>query len=89
MWCYVIKKSVLLLNDRVSFRVHTRTVILRVFLQGKEEGLWCHIDAAYAGSAFVCPEFRHYMEGIEVKSYNDNLGNVHRVYEQTKCFNII
>lgn len=27
--------------------------------------LWLHIDAAYAGSSFVCPEFRHWMSGIE------------------------
>jgi glutamate/tyrosine decarboxylase-like PLP-dependent enzyme len=25
-----------------------------------------HIDAAYAGSAFVCPEYRKYMKGIQV-----------------------
>ncbi|XP_077293289.1 histidine decarboxylase [Arctopsyche grandis] len=31
----------------------------------KEESLWLHIDAAYAGSAFICPEFRHWMTGIE------------------------
>lgn len=24
-----------------------------------------HIDAAYAGSAFICPEFRKYMAGVE------------------------
>ncbi|GFY60172.1 histidine decarboxylase [Trichonephila inaurata madagascariensis] len=30
-----------------------------------EENLWLHVDAAYAGSAFVCPEFRHWMDGIE------------------------
>ncbi|XP_050165349.1 histidine decarboxylase [Myiozetetes cayanensis] len=29
------------------------------------EGLWLHIDAAYAGTAFVCPEFRLFLEGIE------------------------
>ena len=28
--------------------------------------MWLHVDAAYAGSAFVCPEFRHLMKGIEV-----------------------
>ncbi|XP_063976272.1 histidine decarboxylase [Diachasmimorpha longicaudata] len=27
--------------------------------------LWLHIDAAYAGSAFVCPEFRGWLRGIE------------------------
>ena len=32
---------------------------------GKEEEMWLHVDAAYAGSAFVCPEFRSLMDGIE------------------------
>ena len=27
--------------------------------------LWLHVDAAYAGSAFICPEFRHWLKGIE------------------------
>jgi len=31
----------------------------------KEEQMWLHVDAAYAGSAFVCPEFRRWMKGIE------------------------
>ncbi|XP_050439369.1 aromatic-L-amino-acid decarboxylase-like [Adelges cooleyi] len=40
---------------------------------GNEEKIWVHVDAAYAGSAFVCPEYRHYMKGIElVESYNFN-----------------
>uniref|UniRef100_H3A7F5 Aromatic-L-amino-acid decarboxylase n=1 Tax=Latimeria chalumnae TaxID=7897 RepID=H3A7F5_LATCH len=29
------------------------------------ENLWMHIDAAYAGSAFICPEFRYLLDGIE------------------------
>lgn len=28
--------------------------------------LWLHIDAAYAGSAFICPEFRNWLKGIEM-----------------------
>ena len=28
----------------------------------QEEQLWLHVDAAYAGSAFVCPEFRKWMK---------------------------
>jgi len=31
----------------------------------KEEDIWLHIDAAYAGSAFICPEFRKFSKGIE------------------------
>ncbi|XP_046898037.1 histidine decarboxylase [Hypomesus transpacificus] len=30
-----------------------------------EEGLWLHVDAAYAGSAYFCPEARWSLEGIE------------------------
>ncbi|XVE49826.1 hypothetical protein DITRI_Ditri01bG0113200 [Diplodiscus trichospermus] len=28
-------------------------------------GIWVHVDAAYAGSACICPEFRHHLDGIE------------------------
>jgi aromatic-L-amino-acid/L-tryptophan decarboxylase len=28
-------------------------------------GAWLHVDAAYAGSAMVCPEFRWAFEGVE------------------------
>ncbi|XP_016921368.1 histidine decarboxylase isoform X1 [Apis cerana] len=31
----------------------------------EQNGLWLHVDAAYAGSAFVCPEFRGWLKGIE------------------------
>lgn len=31
-----------------------------------EHGVWYHIDAAYAGSAGICPEFRHYFDGVEL-----------------------
>ncbi|XP_052358150.1 histidine decarboxylase-like [Oncorhynchus keta] len=30
-----------------------------------EEGLWLHVDAAYAGSAFLCPELRGPLGGME------------------------
>ena len=33
---------------------------------GKREGMWLHVDAAYAGSAFVCPEFRPLLDGVVV-----------------------
>ncbi|XP_043841489.1 histidine decarboxylase isoform X2 [Dromiciops gliroides] len=29
------------------------------------EGLWLHVDAAYAGTAFLCPEFRVFLKGVE------------------------
>ena len=39
----------------------------------REEGLWHHVDAAYAGSAMVCPELRHFQEGAgSADSYTFN-----------------
>ncbi|KAI3669615.1 hypothetical protein L6452_40906 [Arctium lappa] len=29
-------------------------------------GIWVHVDAAYAGSACICPEYRHFLDGIEL-----------------------
>ncbi|KAK5922616.1 hypothetical protein CgunFtcFv8_019862 [Champsocephalus gunnari] len=38
-----------------------------------EEQMWMHIDAAYAGSAFICPEFRPLLNGVEfADSFNFN-----------------
>nr|CDS34394.1 aromatic amino acid decarboxylase [Hymenolepis microstoma] len=30
----------------------------------KKFDVWLHVDAAYAGSAFICPEYRHYLNGV-------------------------
>ncbi|HEY0565675.1 MAG TPA: pyridoxal-dependent decarboxylase [Terriglobales bacterium] len=32
----------------------------------REHGMWLHVDAAMAGSAAVCPEFRYIHEGLEL-----------------------
>nr|KAF7427226.1 hypothetical protein H0235_006920 [Vespula pensylvanica] len=35
--------------------------------------IWLHIDAAYAGAAFICPEYRHLMAGVQyADSFNVN-----------------
>ncbi|WPP50545.1 pyridoxal phosphate-dependent decarboxylase family protein [Catalinimonas niigatensis] len=31
----------------------------------QEYAIWLHVDAAYAGSAFILPEYQHYLKGIE------------------------
>jgi aromatic-L-amino-acid decarboxylase len=31
----------------------------------ERNGLWLHVDAAYAGSAAIVPEFRHILDGVE------------------------
>ncbi|XP_038653673.1 aromatic-L-amino-acid decarboxylase-like isoform X1 [Scyliorhinus canicula] len=37
------------------------------------ENIWMHIDAAYAGSSFICPEFRPLLNGVEfADSFNFN-----------------
>ena len=32
----------------------------------KKENCWLHIDAAMSGTAMVCPEYRHYIKGVEL-----------------------
>ena len=32
----------------------------------ERHSLWLHVDAAYAGSALICPELQHVLYGIEV-----------------------
>jgi aromatic-L-amino-acid decarboxylase len=32
----------------------------------REQGLWLHVDGAMAGTAAVCPEFRHILNGLEL-----------------------
>lgn len=43
---------------------------------GNDENMWMHVDAAYAGSAFVCPEFRHLLNGIEVCKIPQHISNM-------------
>ncbi|KAL5011602.1 hypothetical protein ScPMuIL_010153 [Solemya velum] len=39
----------------------------------EKNGIWMHVDAAYAGSAFICPEFRPLLNGVEYAvSFNFN-----------------
>ncbi|KAJ7977162.1 Tyrosine decarboxylase [Quillaja saponaria] len=39
----------------------------------KSSRMWFHVDAAYAGSACICPEYRHYIDGVEeADSFNMN-----------------
>ncbi|KAM0935717.1 putative carboxy-lyase [Dioscorea sansibarensis] len=39
--------------------------IKELSLIAAEFNLWLHVDAAYAGSAAICPEFQHYFDGVE------------------------
>ncbi|XP_037494344.1 tyrosine decarboxylase isoform X2 [Jatropha curcas] len=31
----------------------------------REFNIWIHVDAAYAGNACICPEFQHFLDGLE------------------------
>lgn len=38
-----------------------------------EHGIWLHVDAAMAGTALLCPEFRHFAAGLQyADSFNFN-----------------
>lgn len=44
--------------------------IREIALIARRHGVWHHVDAAFAGSAMICPEFRHHQDGLEmVDSY--------------------
>ena len=31
----------------------------------EEHQVWLHVDAAYAGNSFICPEFQYLLKGVE------------------------
>ena len=33
----------------------------------EEHDVWLHVDAAYAGNSFICPEFQYLLKGVEVR----------------------
>lgn len=39
--------------------------IAAVCAVARKHGLYVHVDAAWAGSAMICPEFRHFWAGVE------------------------
>ena len=49
---------------------------LQFFFTGpvcQEYGPWLHVDASYAGNAFICPENQYLMKGVEyAMSFNTN-----------------
>lgn len=47
--------------------------VRRIGEVARANDMWHHVDAAYAGSAMICPEFRHYQDGVELAdSYTFN-----------------
>ncbi|KAL7294473.1 hypothetical protein TKK_0012467 [Trichogramma kaykai] len=48
--------------------VARRSLLLRMGME-----IWLHVDAAYAGNAFICPELQYLLAGIEfADSFNMN-----------------
>ncbi|EEB18473.1 Aromatic-L-amino-acid decarboxylase, putative [Pediculus humanus corporis] len=47
---------------------------------------WFHVDAAYAGSSFICPELRYLKEGLELAdSFNTNCNKFLNVCFDCSC----
>ncbi|KAK4270060.1 hypothetical protein QN277_023145 [Acacia crassicarpa] len=52
----------------------------------KNYGIWVHVDAAYAGGALICPEFRHFINGVEgTNSFSFNAHQWLLTNETTCC----
>ena len=60
-----------------GMRAALRVLTGRFWASGHEEDVWLHVDAAYAGSAFICPEFRHLLNGVEVDRKSTRLNSSH------------
>ncbi|MFK7943214.1 MAG: aspartate aminotransferase family protein [Paracoccaceae bacterium] len=39
--------------------------VAEIVAVARDEDLYCHVDAAWAGAAMICPEFRHFWEGAD------------------------
>lgn len=52
------------MSSKCTFRINNFSFS---FQSGKDGDLWLHIDAAYAGAAFICPEYRSLLNGVEVR----------------------
>uniref|UniRef100_A0A8C6B805 Aromatic-L-amino-acid decarboxylase n=1 Tax=Monodon monoceros TaxID=40151 RepID=A0A8C6B805_MONMO len=74
----IMEKLVAYASDQVVATLGTTSCcsfdnLLEVGPICREEDVWLHVDAAYAGSAFICPEFRHLLNGVEyADSFNFN-----------------
>ncbi|KAJ8300053.1 hypothetical protein KUTeg_021572 [Tegillarca granosa] len=57
-------------RNQAYSRVNNKALCYSIKL-GEQNNIWMHIDAAYAGSAFICPEFRPLLNGYAM-SFNFN-----------------
>ena len=60
----ISQKTVIFSNDYNIF-------LCNMLYPGETTKMWLHIDAAYAGASFICPEFRPLLTGVEVNIYVD------------------
>ncbi len=67
--CYILTSTYLInIAENPMFVLVDISVTWFVHVSGNKEDVWFHIDAAYAGSSFIVPEFRHLLDGIQVGS---------------------
>lgn len=61
-------------------------MIVALVYIGNAENIWMHIDAAYAGSSFICPEFRSLLNGVEVRNSPPESKSNHWVFSSSLSF---
>ena len=49
-----------------SYNFQRNNFLNHIICTGSKEKIWLHVDAAYAGSSMICPEFRPLFKGVEV-----------------------
>lgn len=62
-----VTESMLQIGKLIIYIYYVIYLLCIFILSGNKENIWMHIDAAYAGSAFICPEFRPLLNGVEVR----------------------
>lgn len=62
---YIYFISVETITKNIYFSFVLRNLLIIQNMSGEREKLWLHIDSAYAGSSFICPEYRIWLKGIQ------------------------
>ena len=62
---FVLPDAVTRLKECMDDQAASIDDIAEIIALAKEFDLYTHVDAAWAGSAMICPEFRQYWQGVD------------------------